>query len=69
MTFADLARLGVCAQLGAAGVRVPAAYAVEQRPNERSPLESRFALLLSAFSMEAGWSQQGELSLEASVRP
>mmetsp|Transcript_11596 Transcript_11596/g.38692 ORF Transcript_11596/g.38692 Transcript_11596/m.38692 type:complete len:538 (-) Transcript_11596:158-1771(-) len=50
-----------CAQLLAAGVHAPRAYYVDMRPDEASPIDSAFAMLLSDFSPEAGWSQVGLL--------
>ena len=50
-----------CAQLLAAGVHAPRAYRVEMRPDEASPIDSAFSMLLSDFSPEAGWTQVGLL--------
>jgi 3'-phosphoadenosine 5'-phosphosulfate (PAPS) 3'-phosphatase len=56
-----------CAKLAGAGVWVPRAYNVALRPVPESPLDSKFAMLLSDFSPADGWRQQGLLG-EAQLR-
>ena len=46
-----------CAMLVRAGVPVARAYAVDMRPDEEAPIESRFAMLLEEFRAEDGWKQ------------
>ena len=43
------------------GARVPACYKAELHPEEHSPLDSRFSLLLEDFSPALGWGQCGQL--------
>ena len=46
-----------CEALVEAGVPVARAFAVDLRPCERDPIESRFAMLLQEFRADEGWAQ------------
>jgi 3'-phosphoadenosine 5'-phosphosulfate (PAPS) 3'-phosphatase/thiamine kinase-like enzyme len=50
--------------LHAAGVGIPRCYASAFQLNERSSVDSKFALLLQDFSPEQGWFQEKSLNLE-----
>lgn len=43
-------------------VAVPVAYAADLRPNDRSPLDSKFALLIRDFDPRQGWYQRNLIS-------
>ena len=51
-----------CAALAQSGVRVPVAFHVDQRPRADSPIDSKFAMLLSDFDPADGWRQEGALT-------
>eukprot|EP00520_Triparma_pacifica_P009170 CAMPEP_0118639798 /NCGR_PEP_ID=MMETSP0785-20121206/4415_1 /TAXON_ID=91992 /ORGANISM="Bolidomonas pacifica, Strain CCMP 1866" /LENGTH=764 /DNA_ID=CAMNT_0006531149 /DNA_START=119 /DNA_END=2410 /DNA_ORIENTATION=- len=52
-----------CKGLASNGVLVPKCYDSDLRPNNRDPVKSKFSLLVSDFSPDNGWRQEGLFDL------